>query len=146
MGVKDISVFLWPAHRIVHLPRGTTAGHVIRAQVGSLSCVTAGSAPCSLPEVGVRLRAQGAEAAGLASNDDALVNVNNCLVPARTPLADGDYVVCQAERTQHQTAHLTDPAPVPCSFVCVAGQHPHVPAQCLTLPACVRCCDFGTAL
>ena len=30
---KDISVFLWPAHRIVHLPEGTTAGHVIRTQV-----------------------------------------------------------------------------------------------------------------
>lgn len=30
---KDISVFLWPAHRIVHLPVGTTAGHVICAQV-----------------------------------------------------------------------------------------------------------------
>ena len=33
---KDISVFLWPAHRIVHLPEGTTAGHVLRTQVGLL--------------------------------------------------------------------------------------------------------------
>ena len=31
--LKDISVFLWPAHRIVHLPEGTTAGHVLRTQV-----------------------------------------------------------------------------------------------------------------
>ena len=43
---------------------------------------------------------QGAEAAMLASNDTDLVNVNNQLVPASTPLANGDYVVCSAERLQ----------------------------------------------
>ena len=46
---KDISVFLWPAHRIVHLPEGTTAGQVLRTQVPACRMR---SQPCSRAETG----------------------------------------------------------------------------------------------
>ncbi|KAK9838138.1 hypothetical protein WJX81_003408 [Elliptochloris bilobata] len=68
----DVLVMIWPPGRIARRRRGTTAGDVIRAE-GRIEIEEPGRP---------RPRA-----------DTRLVNVNNRLVPASTPLADGDFVV-----------------------------------------------------
>ncbi|KAK9818140.1 hypothetical protein WJX72_007743 [[Myrmecia] bisecta] len=67
----DVMVLMWPSNEIALLPRGTTAVDIMRLQGKS-------------------------DALGVPSTF-GWVNVNNQLVPAATPLQDGDLVVLSSE-------------------------------------------------
>lgn len=69
----DVLVMIWPPGRIQRRRRGTTAGDIIRA-----------AGRIEIEDEGARRRPPASW---------RLVNVNNRLVPASTPLADGDFIV-----------------------------------------------------
>lgn len=76
---RNISVLIWPGGRIEDLPRGTTAGDILRDK-GLLAVERSGR-----PDADVSFRG------GL------LVNVNNRLVDEGTVLSDGDLVILARE-------------------------------------------------
>ncbi|KAK9787997.1 hypothetical protein WJX73_010236 [Symbiochloris irregularis] len=66
---QHISVFVWPFGKVVSLPRGITAGQVLKTR-GAIEICQEG-----------------------VESSEGLVNVNNKLVPDSTPLKNGDYIV-----------------------------------------------------
>ncbi|KAL4431494.1 hypothetical protein ABPG75_006750 [Micractinium tetrahymenae] len=117
-GGGDVMVVVWPGGRILRVPRGTTAGSVIR-DLGLIEIAPDSGAPPSgdgLPAAAAAQQQQqqqrdhtahdaGAAAAAqpafpAAPPPGLLVNVNNRLVPEETPLLDGDYVVLSRDRVR----------------------------------------------
>ncbi|KAL4853513.1 putative GTP diphosphokinase RSH1 [Chlorella vulgaris] len=115
----DVMVLVWPGGRILRVPRGTTAGSVIR-DLGLIEISPSSPPPSSSSDPGSNVtlpvgasprdRAAAAAAVGQAAAKHAqrarrqreqqqqLVNVNNRLVPEETPLFDGDYVVLSRDK------------------------------------------------
>jgi hypothetical protein len=78
----DVSVLIWPGGIIEEVPRGTTAGQILRDR--GVLAVEGG------------LGAAGSQSDGQPSTQ--LVNVNNQLVDEDTVLSDGDLVILARER------------------------------------------------
>eukprot|EP00887_Chlorella_sp_A99_P008297 scaffold12.g8297.t1 len=89
---KDVMVLVWPGGRIEQFPRGTTAGTVVR-RLGRIEIQQPSAAVAAAANGGRSTRGR----AGPAPASRDLVNVNNRLVPADTPLSDGDLVVLSRE-------------------------------------------------
>ena len=67
----DVMVLIWPGGRILRVPRGTTAGEIVRRETGAQHTT--------------------------AQVEGRHVNVNNKLVPEEVTLSDGDFVVLTRE-------------------------------------------------
>lgn len=84
----DIMVLVWPSGKILQLPRGTTAGYVLRREKSHESAVATA--------VTTVAGGEGAHSGGggnvAVSGNARYVNVNNRLVGEDTVLSDGDYV------------------------------------------------------
>ncbi|PRW20358.1 GTP diphosphokinase chloroplastic isoform X1 isoform A [Chlorella sorokiniana] len=112
---SDVLVVVWPGGRILRLPRGATAGSVIRDH-GLIEIQPDTLAPSG---DGLPTAAAAADAPSPAGGDGSLassllVNVNNRLVPEETPLSDGDYVVLSRDRERllsHSQASCRSTAP-----------------------------------
>jgi hypothetical protein len=86
--IDAVSVVVWPGGLITEVPRGTTAGDVLKAR-GVITIDSAGGGG------GAGAGGGGGASAG---GGGGLVNVNNRLVPEDTVLQDGDLVVLARER------------------------------------------------
>jgi hypothetical protein len=91
MQTGDVSVLIWPGGRIEEVPRGTTAGQILKER-GVLAIINGGGSNDA--------KGQGREgSAGEGSERvSTLVNVNNQLVDESTVLSDGDLVILARER------------------------------------------------
>ena len=85
----DVSVLIWPGGKIEEVPRGTTAGQILKER-GVLAIVDGGG------------NAAGGQEGGMAGVEggrgSTLVNVNNQLVDESTVLSDGDLVILAREK------------------------------------------------
>ncbi|KAF8062916.1 relA [Scenedesmus sp. PABB004] len=99
----DVSVVIWPGGVIEDVPRGTTAGQILRER-GVLAILDApdGAAPAAAAAAasagGGAERAEGGGDASAPGRLVNVVNVNNRLVSEDTVLSDGDLVILARER------------------------------------------------
>ena len=102
---EDVLVLVWPPGDIARVPRGTTAGSLVASrrpqEEEKKKSGSKGSSELPRPRERATTGAPPATATlSLPSSSPSslppfppVVNVNNRLVPPRTPLADGDFVV-----------------------------------------------------
>jgi hypothetical protein len=103
-----VVVLMWPPGEFKRLPRGTTAGHVVKTHVrlhAYINCVHRHRAalhqPCSPMTCHNNLIDACVALQGLLQisgrNGSGMLNVNNRLVPETTMLSDGDLVIISDE-------------------------------------------------